>query len=290
MPSPSDPEDGGWLAAAAEEQDAAWVVIDGYRFDAGYMRGATKPGRPVLAIDDDARHDAYPVTTVLNQNLHAKTEDYAGKTKARLLLGPRHALIRSEFGGWRGWERPIPPRAGKILVTLGGADPDGHTGLFIEAFRCIQKRSSELNPKVRVIVGAANPRLDALRATASEIDDIDVLSDVRDMGAQMRWCDMAISASGSTVWELALFQTPMLLATASRAEEPVARSLRDATAAKHLGRLDDLDVEIIVEAIVGFARDANLRSQLSKAASRIVDGKGAERVVDAMLSSGRPAG
>ena len=282
--APSDPRDGGWLAATAEAGDATWLVVDGYRFGADYLRDAARSGRPVLAIDDDARHGSYPVTAVLNQNLHARAEDYAGKTDARLLLGPEHALIRSEFRGWGEWKRSIPARAKNILVTLGGADPGGHTDKVIEASRVLRARSPEVDLQVRVIVGAANPRLDTLRTTIEGSVGIEILSDVRDMGALMRWCDLAISASGSTVWELALFRTPMLLATASIAEEPVAASLKAAGAAMYLGRLADLEVAALADAIAGVVADHDLRSRLSRVAAGLVDGAGAGRVVDQMLA------
>ena len=283
-------QDGCGLAEIARDRNASWLVVDGYRFDADYLRDAAGSGRPMLVIDDDARHASYPVTAVLNQNLHARAEDYAGKTGARLLLGPSHVLIRSEFRGWRGWNRSIPARGSKILVTLGGADPGGHTGKVIEAIQAFQRQSLELDLRVRVIVGAANPRLDALRALLETSDGMQILSDVRDMGEQMRWCDLAISASGSTVWELALFRTPMLLATASSAEEPVAVSLKGADAALHLGRLEDLDVASLAEAIAGVVGDEDTRSRLSVAAGGLVDGDGAGRVVDQMLAISAASG
>jgi UDP-2,4-diacetamido-2,4,6-trideoxy-beta-L-altropyranose hydrolase len=288
--APSEPEEGAWFAATAEARNAAWLVVDGYRFGPAYLEQAARPGRPVLAIDDDARHERYPVTVVLNQNLHASSEDYVGKTGARLLLSPWHALIRSEFRGWRDWRRSIPVRASKVMVTLGGADPGGHTEQVIEASRIARARFPNWNLKARVIVGAANPRLATLRALGDAAEGLEILSDVRDMGEQMRWCDLAISASGSTVWELALFQTPMLVATASRAEEPVATSLRNAGAALHMGRLEGLDIEALIDAVARVVTDEDLRSRLSLAVGAMVDGNGAERVVDQMLAISRDSG
>jgi UDP-2,4-diacetamido-2,4,6-trideoxy-beta-L-altropyranose hydrolase len=268
----------------AVAENADWIAVDGYRFGSDWLAALAGTGRPVLAIDDDSRHDGYPVRLILNQNLHARTEDYAGKSDADLLLGPKNALIRSEFRTAPGWRRAIPERAENILVTLGGADPGGHTARVLEALRLLGESGAESPPSVRVIAGAANPRLDGLRGLAAELDGVEILSDVRDMGAQMRWCDLAVSASGSTVWEMALFATPMLLGTASPVEEPVARSLDAAGAALHLGRLAELRVEELAEAITGAMVDHSLRSRLSNAAAGLVDGEGARRVVRHMLA------
>ncbi len=281
---PADMEDADWLIRRSAALGACWIVIDGYRFDTDYLAAVSEAGTPVLAIDDDARHGTYPTRLVLNQNLHARLGDYDGKTEAPLLLGPSYALIRSEFRCAEDWERSIPDVAGKVLVTLGGADPGGHTGRLVEAFRVLSSRDSAPSPKVRVVVGAANPRLKALREAFTTSPEVEILSDVRDMGKQMRWCDLALSAAGSTVWELALFGAPMMLATASKVEEPVARSLAEAGAALHLGRLADLDVEDLVASLGQALADAALRKRLGDAAGGLVDGRGARRVVEQMLA------
>lgn len=282
--TPVGSDDLAWLIRRSMALKARWIVVDGYRFDADYLTAASEAGAPLLALDDDARHLAYPVRLILNQNLHARSEAYLGKTDAPILLGPSYALIRSEFRGFKDWRRRIPPVAEKVLVTLGGADPGGHTARLIEAFRVLGARDQTSTPAVRVVVGAANPRLQALREAVADQPEIEILSDVQDMGAQMRWCDLAISAAGSTVWELALLGTPMMLATASEVEEPVARSLADIGAARHLGRLADLEVGALAGQVGEILGDPTARERLRDTAGGLVDGQGAGRVVDQMLA------
>ena len=287
---PDNDADGRWLAGLAEGRGAGWIVIDGYGFGPDYMVAAGESGRPVLMLDDDARHARYPVRAVLNQNLHARAEDYVGKTQATLMLGPGHALIRQDLRTWRHWKRHYPKTASKLLVTLGGADPGGHTRKVVEALGQLTHHAPEVHIVARVVVGGANPQAGALRALASENPDVALLFDVRDMAAQIRWCDAALSASGSTVWELALFQTPMLLATASGVEAPVAASLVAAGAARALGRLADLDRAACANALSALLGDAALRQSLGAAAAGLVDGDGADRVVEQMAVLSAPPG
>jgi UDP-2,4-diacetamido-2,4,6-trideoxy-beta-L-altropyranose hydrolase len=277
-------DSGGWLGETAAAQDAAWIVIDGYGFGPDYMAAAGQSDRPVLMIDDDARHDGYPVQALLNQNLHARAENYADKTDAALMLGPRHALIRGALSAWKDWVRGMPVRANRILVTLGGADLGGHTAKVIAALAVLQQRAPDLDLQARVAVGGANPRLNALREAAADHNGIKILFDIKDMERQISWCDIALSASGSTVWELALFQTPMLLATAAPVEEPVAASLADAGAALVLGRLEDQNAAAIAAGRLALADDPARRASLADAAARLVDGNGAARVVEQMLA------
>lgn len=279
-----DADDGRSLAALAARRSVDWIVIDGYGFGPTYMAAVGETGRPILLIDDDARHEDYPVRALLNQNLHARAEGYAGKTTGRLLLGPRYALIRETLRDHQRWRRDYPETAAKVLLTFGGADPGGHGGMAIEALMRLHGSASLPDFSSRVVVGAANPRAGALRAQASDSPAIEILRDVQDMGAEIRWCDLAVSAAGSTVWELALFQTPMLLATASSVEEPVADSLAVAGAARVLGRLAGLGVDDIAGAISELLTDMAARRDLGAAAGALVDGDGADRVVEQMAA------
>ena len=92
----------GGVADAAETVRRAggadWIVLDGYHFDGGYQRALVDAGLKLLAFDDHGHAGSYPAHLVLNQNLGAGPEPYADRAPyTRLLLGPRHALLRREF-------------------------------------------------------------------------------------------------------------------------------------------------------------------------------------------------
>ncbi len=108
---------------AALRAGAPIAVLDGYGFGAREQQMLSGAGIRVLTIDDYGHATDYPVRWLLNQNSYAVPEMYHG-TNARLLLGPAYALLRDEFLPWLGWKRSIPDRARKILITIGGSDPD----------------------------------------------------------------------------------------------------------------------------------------------------------------------
>ena len=82
-----------------------------------------------LLLADDYGHSVrYTAEIVLNQNLSADERVYENRAAhTKLLLGPRYALIRSEFLDRRRDLSPVAERARRILVTMGGADPDNAT-------------------------------------------------------------------------------------------------------------------------------------------------------------------
>ncbi len=203
-------EDADQTARYTRACGASWVVVDGYRFSTAYFEQLREHGLKVLAIDDMAHLDHYPVALLLNQNLSARAELYADRLAATTprLFGPRFSLLRREF-------RTVsaPPRAStalprRVLVTFGGGDAENFTARILENLSA----SGRTELDVVALVGAANPHVETLRAIAAAAPfACAVRVAVEDVAAVMAWADVAISAAGSTVWELASLRRPALI-------------------------------------------------------------------------------
>ncbi|HVS39009.1 MAG TPA: UDP-2,4-diacetamido-2,4,6-trideoxy-beta-L-altropyranose hydrolase, partial [Gemmataceae bacterium] len=188
---------------------AGWVVLDGYHFSAAFQAQVRRNGVRVLAVDDYGHTDHYAADLVLNQNLHAREELYHNREQyTRLLLGTRFALLRREFRKWRGWKREAPDVARKVLVTLGGSDPDNVTLHAIEALQALDWPGLE----AVIVVGANNPHMEELEsAVAGGESRIRLCANIADMADRMAWADVAIAAGGTTTWERALMALPSLV-------------------------------------------------------------------------------
>jgi len=57
-------------------------------------------------------------------------------------------LLRDEFSPWIGWKRAIPDRARKILITIGGSDPDNASEQILQSLALL-KSSPEDSPETR---------------------------------------------------------------------------------------------------------------------------------------------
>src|SRR5262249_16949201 len=168
---------------------AEWVVVDGYRFGTSFQRALKQAGLWVLAIDDYGHCDHYHADLVLNQNLHAEEAPYHRREPStRLLLGTDYVLLRREFLPYRDWERAIAGVGRKVLVTVGGADPENITERVVPALDLVPVEGLE----AVVVVGGSNPHLDALRgAVARSRLRSELRVDVHDMAGLMAWADAA---------------------------------------------------------------------------------------------------
>ena len=270
------------LTALANRYEASWAAVDGYRFNEAYQRGLKTAGLRVLWVDDLGRPMYYAADLVLNQNLHARETFYRQRSEnTRLLRGPRYAMLRREFSSYRG-QRDFTEPGRRILVTMGGSDPENATLKVIEA---IGTRLEDDDLEVRVAVGGINPFVEVLeKAVLTAGSRIQLWRDVANMPELMMWSDIAVANAGTVSWELCHMAVPTLSIELADNQRPVGEGLERCGAAIFLGNHRAVSTEEIAGRIRVLLNDKQMRMNLSQNARKLVDGRGAERVVRAIKS------
>lgn len=271
--------EGRWLDCI--RQSADWIVLDGYGFHSQDHRKIRDAGTKLLVIDDMANLDMYEADAILNQNFHANAAVYRLACEAKMLMGPRFGLLRQEFIGCRPVVRS--KEVSRLLVTLGGSDPQGASLLVIEALENIHDMQFE----VRLIAGSSNPHIARLEAAAEfartrgHVIDIQQYTD--DMPGAMAWADIAVIAAGSTSLEIAYMGLPSLVLTLADNQAPIASAMQTSGVAESLGWYDTITTDTLSAAIVSLSKDRPRRQAMTIQGQSLVDGLGARRVVEAML-------
>ncbi len=280
--TPGSVEDGTYTARAARSVGAQWIVLDGYGFTPPFQRYLKEAGYRVLAIDDHAHLSHYYADIVLNQNLHAMNCEYATEPYATVLRGTTYALLRQEFLAWQAWRRRIPPIATRVLITLGGSDPQNVTLTVLQALQLVKV---ELD--IAVVVGAANPHQEAIReALQASRHPVKVKENVTDMPSLMAWADLAVAAGGSTCWELAFMGLPSILCVTADNQWRIAESVHHAGFGVNLGWAPLIRVDTWARELESLAKSRMRRARMHAIGRRLVDGMGASRAVGALLSAG----
>lgn len=261
--------------------DNCCLVIDGYHFDATYQKCIKAAGHRVIWIDDYGHADHYYADWVLNQNISAVETLYTNcEPNTRLLMGTRYAMLRREFKKWNGWQREIPAVARRVLVTLGGSDPDNVTIKVIQALKKINIKGLE----AKIIVGPANPNLCALKEECSNNKNLQLVTNATNMPELIASADIAVSAGGSTCWEMAFLGLPNIIMYFAGNQRPIAEKLHEYGAALSMGRSHQLTTSSIKQCIEDLLRSQELRNRYSIKSKNLVDGKGAQRVCSEILA------
>jgi UDP-2,4-diacetamido-2,4,6-trideoxy-beta-L-altropyranose hydrolase len=269
------PDDAARTVELARSLEAAWIVADGYAFGGLWQKQIKDAGFRLLVIDDYGHAEHYHADLILNQNASAGESLYLHRDPTtHLLLGPRYSLLRNEFLVGRDAKRVNPPVARKILVTMGGSDANNMTVEVIEALALLP------DIEAVIVVGVSNPHLQKVKqAIEARSSTIRLVVNATNMPVLMNWADLAISAAGSTAWELAYMGLPSALIITADNQLGIAEELARESVSLNWGPAESFVVEHAARALCGLLSDHSRREELSRAGRRLVDGSGADRVL-----------
>jgi UDP-2,4-diacetamido-2,4,6-trideoxy-beta-L-altropyranose hydrolase len=274
-----DPDDWKHMRMVLEGFAGAWVVLDGYHFDEDYQLNVKETAHRLLVTDGLAQLTHYYADIVLNPNLYAEQLHYLCEPGTSLLLGTRYALLRREFLAWKDLKREIPEMGNRLLVTLGGSDPDN---CVLKVIRALD-RAGVSGLEVTVVIGASNHYMAESQQVASSISiPIRLVCDVQNMADLMAWADLALVAGGITPWEMCFMGVPMLVMIIAENQKHTAQTLHQAGIVENLGWHKDVSEEEIGVKLRDMIYSQSLRESMSQAGRKLVDGFGPRRVIAKM--------
>jgi spore coat polysaccharide biosynthesis predicted glycosyltransferase SpsG len=283
LPVQADPgtdEDLQALRDRLTEGEAGPVLVDGYHIGPEYLEALHPHADPLAYLDDTLHLDRYPVDFLVNPSGHLTPDDVPGPdSDRRLLFGPDHVLLRDEFRPYRDWTRDHPDEDPRLLVTLGGLDPDGVLPQVLDEL--VDHLLTDL--EVLVVTRETNPHLEAVRDALTRYPgEASLALDVDDMARRMETTDLAVSAGGVTAWELAYMQVPTSLIRVADNQVQVGRTLSGAGAAVDLGHWPEVSDGALSKHVGALAASRDRRARMGTAGRRLVDGRGADRLVEAL--------
>jgi spore coat polysaccharide biosynthesis predicted glycosyltransferase SpsG len=257
------------------------VVFDSYDLDASVYRAVRATGLPTLAIVDGELRGA-EADVVVDQNLAAELDNPPLPSDTVRLAGLPYVMIREEILD----HRPATPPADRnnavpqVFAFFGGTDAFGAgpyvaralaaTGLPFEA--TVVAPGAELADRIAGVELQPHQQLNVIGPTDQ-------------LAARVCEADLTISASGTSTWELlCLGATAGLVCVVDNQVMGYERAV-DTRAAAGLGLLSALktDVASADQTLKRLLTDAAERGRLARAGWDLVDGRGRERVADALL-------
>lgn len=280
---PGSVDDAAKTAQIAKLYHVDWVVVDGYHFCTDYQYYLKKDGFRLLFLDDNVHTKHYYADLVLNQNIYAQAEMYSNREAyTKLLLGTKYALLRREFWPWRKWQREQLDTVQKVLVTMGGSDPENVTSTVVRAF----KKLSDKNLEVAVVVGGSNPYWEQIKEEAKQTSiSFSLIHNSNKMAKLMAWADLAVSAGGSSCWELAFMGLPTLLIILTDNQTKTVNMLAQEGVFMKVGHGSSLTVPQLQQSLECLFSDLNKRTMMYQRSRQLVDGYGASRVIKSMLQT-----
>lgn len=261
-----------------------WVAVDHYAIDYTWESAIKNSGivRKILVIDDldDRKHVC---DVLLDQNLRLNLLDsYLDKVPKECirLLGPRFALLRSEFLTHRPVDNEVQDKVETILVSFGGVDAENYTGAMLEMLADDLKFDGCVN----VVIGRSHPFLTEIIAKCDH-EGFTCYVQTKNIAALMGSADLFLGAGGTSVWERCCVGLPgVAVAAAFNQEEQIQNGAKaglflvpDNNEKRGTG---------IKRQLASLIHNSNLRQLLAKNCTTIVDGLGANRVCTMLRGEG----
>lgn len=292
---------------SSQRKDIA-ILVDSYYVTEKYLAALKK--RITTIYMDDIYAFSYPVDMLINYNIYGEEMGYekdAAFADTKLLLGTEYVPLREEFSAGAGYvqsRKKLSPGAenvmpeterllqtagqgrmaadGGILITTGGSDSFNLAGqLLMEAMKYDALKEKEYH----VVSGSLNPHIGELQALAQKHENIHIHCNVTNMAELMAESEVALSAGGSTLYELCAVGVPVIAFSFAENQERLVQTFVKRGIAQYGGNYRTDGNKMIQNTIAGLEtllEDENLRTEYRKKARTLVDGKGAERIAEAI--------
>ena len=269
--------------------NAKLLIVDSYYVTDFYFEALRKTGINVAYVDDLQEH-AFPVDFLVNYNVYADLTKYETiYSKAQLpfpkaFLGPKYVPLREEYQNVS-IERSFD-RVKNVFVSTGGTDP---IGLAKNLLQYLQAKRYDLlqreNIRFHFLIGAGNPDYAEIAKCAENLSCFQIHYNLPEIKSLLKICDLAISAAGSTLYEICALGVPCI--TYALADN----QLQGCDAFDRLGlmislgdvRNDKKVASKIWEVFESLSKDAAKREEISLKMQGLIDGHGADRIAEQLL-------
>lgn len=272
------------VVAAAEARGWDALVTDSYDLDPGCIGAVRRTGRPTVAIvDGDLR--GQDADLYVDQNVHAERRMPDLPTGARRLAGLRYVLVRDDVLSHRRATPPANTTAGphpQLIAFFGGTDPFGAAKTMVPIVLATSL-------PCRLTVLASSPELQrhlpGFRREASQ--QVEVRQPGEHLPALVAQADLAISASGTSLLETLCIGTPAAAVVVVENQQIGYDAVTSARLAVGLGTLAGLREDTsarrrAVDEIGRLVRDRDRLHDMALRGMQAVDGRGRERVAEAL--------
>ena len=256
------------------------ILVDSYYVTEAYFQSLNQVAS--VAYMDDLRSFDYDVDLVINYDVipPSKEEEYKqAYTKVKTtLLGAGYTPLRKQF---QNRKIEFKESIKNILITTGGSDPYH----FTEAMSSqLLLQNSDLN--IHIVVGRLFDNVDTLETLSQKYPQIHLHQNVKDMATLMKQCDYAISAAGTTSYELCALGIPTISFTFADNQMIMAETFAETGAIPYMGdlRKSSSICDKIYHHLVNIINHPTLLQSQQQKMQYIVDGNGSIKIAEALVN------
>ncbi|MDC0134432.1 UDP-2,4-diacetamido-2,4,6-trideoxy-beta-L-altropyranose hydrolase [Alphaproteobacteria bacterium] len=223
-------QDASESSAFIAKYPGAHVIVDHYGLD--YLWESNIKCDSMTVIDDLANRP-HQCSLLIDQSLQNTKLDYEKLIDGNFdFIGGNIIILRDEFSSGKTWKAP---GSGKVLICMGGADPQSYTRRILEQIVFSHKKYSghPAVSEINVIVGTAFTDYEALKSVVNSTKlNVSILSSPENISELMLTSDLCILSCGTMIFEACALGVPSIGVAVADNQQSTADFLDKAGAIK----------------------------------------------------------
>ncbi|MFT8352407.1 UDP-2,4-diacetamido-2,4,6-trideoxy-beta-L-altropyranose hydrolase [Clostridium saccharoperbutylacetonicum] len=249
------------------------LITDSYDVDEEYFIKLKKYFK-LIGYVDDVNKCKMDVDFIINQNINAYDLNYKKNINpsTKLFLGTQYCMLRDEFRqAYKSKE--IKKEVQDILLTLGGMDNNHNTLKILDQIK-------DINKNIHMVIGSAFNKtlIDKIQDMTKKYNNIYIYKKAN-MAQLMLKCDVAISACGSTLYELAAMSVPSIGIVLAENQKFVAEKMKEMKLifeCFEIEAIEKINLHVLLNKLI---EDEMLRNNIIKKQKALVNLYGVESLV-----------
>lgn len=250
------------------------VFIDSYLAEPGLYEEISDRVKISVYLDDDIRID-YPKGFVINGGMQAEQMAYPEKGDVTYLLGTQYAPLRKEF--WDVSAKPIRNNLETVMITFGGADIHNLTPRILKLLA-----NSYPGLFKNVVIGNGFQNIEEIKQLKDDYTKLVYNPSGDEMKKIMLESDIAITAGGQTLYELARVGTPAIGICVAENQLRNIKKWSNLSFLEYIGWYDYWNIEHELISAIKHMENKQLRMNMSATGRKIIDGRGCKRILNAI--------
>lgn len=265
-----------WLNDFSVFFDADIVIIDSYLANLDFYSNISNNVALVVYIDDNNRLN-YPKGIIVNGTLDASNMNYLQRENITYLVGNEFIPLRNDF--WNIQKLKINDSIENILITMGGNDLRNLTPKILDLLNI---HFPDVTKKV-IITDSFNNVAEIKRLQNDSVELICSPNSYQIINTILS-IDLAISASGQTLYELACMGVPTIAIGIIDNQKNNIQNWINQGFIEYAGCWNDANLLVNIVNKINYLQDKNIRYDKSLLGVQSVNGQGSLNIVKNILN------
>lgn len=263
------------LIEIIQERKITKLLIDSYQVTAQYLETLKKYTKIIYI--DDLHAFQYPANAIICYANYWEKFHYEKFYKdTKLYLGMQYVPLQKPFS--HSTRKIIKRDVGSILLLSGGTDP------YHVLKNILNEIHLENYKQINVICGFFYPEYEDLCKKHKNNKNVQIYQNVSNIVHFMKEADLAVSAGGTTLYELCAIGTPTISYSFADNQLDNVKKFDEDGLIPYAGDLrKDPVIKHVIDYLESYRHNWKYRREISLHMQELVDGKGAMRIAKALM-------